>query len=650
MRSGSGSGSRWRAASRRPSRPQPAPARSQSTFTLTIATAFTAQATRSARAESAPAAATAHVRVRGATRIEAHAARAFGRLVVSGTVTDDVGRPASGDEHVSQVFLSFRRATDDHTDTDGTRGNDTVNVSTALPEACAAAGASASGAAPPTLVAPDRLGIAVDAAGHFCVKLALAAERYACHIEVPASGLVDGSKLDWPLDLRLPAVAIVSLAFDPERPTLSLDDPTTNLEVVASVEEEGVTRGAPGLTITVSNESGDALGDATTVGSGRALLRVESARLGRLGKGELRAAFAGGPSASPTGCSLPVERQSRVVLSVADAERSDGATVRLPVGSPEEGIHLQIIAAPRCAAAGCLGSPTGAVEARVGEAIVGAATLDHGQARLLVSFARPAASEVPLRIRYLPDAPWFLAGDDLELTQPLRSPSPWRTLSLGAAGLAVLAWLAIARLSALRAPQRLGSRPGKPTGRQVVARVELLQALPEQQGWTGVVVDAHDGTPVEDAKVAIERRGFERIAVVAEARSGKDGRFALSAVAHEPGDEIASEGALHAPLRGALPPSGDLRVALVLRRRAVVDRMVAWARRRGKPFDARPEPTPGHVRRAAGGDSPVGRWADAVEKAAFGGETLDARAQAELDKLAPAAVEPADPAGRPRAR
>jgi CBS domain-containing protein len=491
--------------------------------------------------------------------------------------------------------------------------------------------------------------VPVDAAGHFCVKLALAAERYVAHVEVTASGLIDGSRLDSPLDLRLPAVAIVALAFDPERPALSLDEPTTDLEVVASVEEEGVTRGAPGLHITVSNESGDALGDATTLASGRAQLRVASARLGKLGRGELRATFAGGASAGPSACSLAVERQSRIVLSAPDADRADGAP-RLPVGSPEEGIPLRVVAAAQCASAGCLGSPTGAVEARVGEAIVGAATLEHGQARLLVSFARPAASEVPLRIRYLPDAPWFLAGDELELTQPLRSPSPWRRLPLGIAGLGVLAWLAIARLSALKAPQRPGGRPGKMTGRPVVARVELLQALPEQQGWTGVVVDAHDDTPVDDARVAIERRGFERIAVVTETRSGKDGRFALSPVAHEPGDEIASEGALHAPLRGALPPSGDLRVALVLRRRAVLDRMVAWARRRGKPFDARPEPTPGHVRRAAGGDSPVGRWADAVERAAFGGETVDARAQAELEKLAPAAVEPADPAGHPRAR
>jgi hypothetical protein len=136
--------------------------------------------------------------------------------------------------------------------------------------------------------------------------------------------------------------------------------------------------------------------------------------------------------------------------------------------------------------------------------------------------------------------------------------------------------------------------------------------------------------------VAIERRGFERVQAVVEGRSGEDGRFTLAAVDLVPGDEIVVEGDVHAKLRDVAPRSGDLRVALVLRRRALLDRLVGWARKRGKPFDARPDPTPGHVRRAAGSESPVGRWADAIEKAAFGGEVVDAAAQAQVEALLPA--------------
>jgi hypothetical protein len=97
-----------------------------------------------------------------------------------------------------------------------------------------------------------------------------------------------------------------------------------------------------------------------------------------------------------------------------------------------------------------------------------------------------------------------------------------------------------------------------------------------------------------------------------------------------------------------LPHSGELDVALLLRRRALLDRLVAWARSRGKPFDARPEPTPGHVRRAAGKELPVAQWADAVERAAYGGTPVDADAEGKVDRLAPA-PEPADADAPPRA-
>jgi len=43
-----------------------------------------------------------------------------------------------------------------------------------------------------------------------------------------------------------------------------------------------------------------------------------------------------------------------------------------------------------------------------------------------------------------------------------------------------------------------------------------------------------------------------------------------------PGDLLVAEGTLHAGLKRPLPPAGELDVALVLRRRAVLDRLVAW--------------------------------------------------------------------------
>ncbi len=561
-------------------------------------------------------------------------------MVISGTVTDDAGHPYSTD----RIVLGFT-----HGDGDA---RSTVSLSTAVPDGCPAQGGAGSVGAPPpppALIGADRLGIAVDAQGRFCVKLQLDPDRYTAHAEAPGSERIDGAKLDWPLDLRSPPLSIVALAFDPPRQVLSLDEPSTDVEVVASIDEDGVVRGAAGLRVMLSDESHRELGDATTTPSGHAIFHVPSARLGPLGPGELRASFEGTPLAGPSSSAIPVERRGRVEFSIADATPA-GSSVQLAPGNPEEGVSLEVRATPRCAAAGCSGIPTGTIEARVGDSVVGAAALEHGKATLLATFAAQGASEAALRLRYLPDAPWLAAGNDVVATLPVQGPSPWRKVALVLAGLATIAWLALGRVSLWARESLSGAKASKPGGRQAVARVEVLELLPAERGWTGVVVDAHESTPLAGARVAVERRGFERVEVIGEARSGDDGRFALAAVDPAPGDEIVAEGPLHAILRDALPASGDLRVAIVLRRRAVLDRLVAWARKRGKPFDARPDPTPAHVRRAAGANSPVGRWADAVERAAFSGEVVDARVHGELEKQAPAAADLADATDRPRAR
>jgi hypothetical protein len=125
--------------------------------------------------------------------------------------------------------------------------------------------------------------------------------------------------------------------------------------------------------------------------------------------------------------------------------------------------------------------------------------------------------------------------------------------------------------------------------------------------------------------------------------SDPSGAFRLAPVDARPGDELVAEGPLHTPLRRPLPAAGELEVALVSRKRALLDRLVSWARHKGKPYDVGPEPTPGHVRRASSDAFPVARWADAVERAAYGGQPVDKSAEAEVDRLAPSA------AGAPRA-
>ncbi len=555
------------------------------------------------------------IHLRGTSRIDAHTARAAGKLLLSGIVSDDVGRPVAG-ARVALVVSAARGA--------GSRG--------ALPRANAAPAACSDGAPPPTAERPDTLVLPGDEAGRFCVRLSLPTDRYIAHLEARPQGLVDGAKLDMPVDLSL---APLTLRFDTEPTLLSLDDEAASFEVVASTEDDGVTVAAAGLPLTLSREGGTLLGTSTTNASGRARFGVEAGKLGPPGRGELRVSFAGNADAGAATRGVTVERDTWVELSAPDA--SEG---RMPAGSPEDGIALRVVATARCARLGCGGAPSGAIEARLGSAIVGVASLQRGatqsDARVVATFSMPASELETLQLRYVPDAPWFQARGDLTLAQPLRAPSPWRKAPLLLAGLAVLAWLVIARIPprssrAAKATSR-APRPARPE-----AGVALVSPGRSGEGWRGKLRDAHDGGPVAGARVAIERRGFERVEIVKQTWSDADGAFELPPPPAEvPGDEIVTEGPLHAPLRRPLPAPGVLDIALVLRKRALLERLVGWARRRGAPFDARPEATPGHVRRAAGSEFAVARWADAVERAAYGGQSVDAAAQAEIDRLAPA--------------
>src|SRR5262249_16454717 len=156
------------------------------------------------------------------------------------------------------------------------------------------------------------------------------------------------------------------------------------------------------------------------------------------GRGELRVSFAGSADGGASSQAMQVERRTRVDLAAPDA-----AEGHLPPGSPEDGIAVRIVATARCAKRGCTTVPTGTVEARPGDGdgrvMGGAASLEQGLARIVATFALPAANEVGLRVRYVPDAPWFQPGGELALVVPVRAPSPWTK-----APLVLLALVAVA--------------------------------------------------------------------------------------------------------------------------------------------------------------------------------------------------------------
>jgi hypothetical protein len=85
---------------------------------------------------------------------------------------------------------------------------------------------------------------------------------------------------------------------------------------------------------------------------------------------------------------------------------------------------------------------------------------------------------------------------------------------------------------------------------------------------------------------------------------------------------------------------------LTSRRRAVLRRLVRWARAPGSPWSRGGEPTPGEVAAVAArrGDPRTAHWAEGVQAAAFGGAPVDEAVEAALRAAEPA-WQPSPPHG-----
>jgi hypothetical protein len=554
----------------------------------------------------------AHVRLRGGARIEAQGVRAEGQeMLLRGSLTDDGGAPLGG----GTLSLSIARAADPSRPL--SPGSPTPGRG--LPRTCGTGQT-------PHVDGDGTLQIAIDDAGRFCVRVPLPIERYLVHLVYAGSAYVDAVSLDAVVDLSRRAC---SLTFSPEPRVLPLDSKVITVDATATLESDGATAPGAGLALTLTTERSSApVATATTDRAGHARFVLEPAQLGPPGRGEIRLAFAGNADAAGATRVVSVERHAHVLLDVPGAPHGE-----LGGGSPEDGVAIVVTAR---AAGGEVAS--GSVEARVNDAIVGAAPVEAGSASLLVTFALPesslAASEVSVVLRYVPSNPWFEPGVESTWRLPVRGRSPLRQLPLVLAGLGVAAWFAMTRAQRARALAKVTPRARLVSRGE--AKIDVLSvARHASEGWRGRAIDADDGAGIAAARVQIERPAFGRAEVLGSVLTGPDGRFVLATVDLRPGDELAIEAPLHVPLRRPLPPAGELDAQLVQRRRALLGRLVTWARQRGRPFDARPEPTPGHVRHAAGDDFPVARWADAVERAAYGGEPVDAHVEADVDRLAP---------------
>lgn len=515
----------------------------------------------------------------------------------------------------------------------------TLTASTAEAQASVAAGlASASSCSARDAASVSHRGAALDLRtdeqGRFCVLVTLPPLPFVVKLAYAGGPLVGGADADLPVDLGRRTLA---LAFAPTPRVVSLDEPVWTVAVVASTQEDGSLHGEGGIAVALENEHGKTIATATTDSGGRASFRVDTAELGPPGKGEVRARFDGNEAVGNTKVSFPIDRRAHVQVTL------DGP---VPSGVAEEGISIPVQVKWRGGAV-----PGGTIEARVGTTVVGAATVSEaGAATIVATFAWEKDEAVPITLRYASAHGAFDPGEPLLVSVPVHGPSLLRRLPLVLAALLVFGWLVLGRMERRKTPAPAPAREREPVPEMVVVAPAARGADPL---WIGRVVDAHTGEPVPHATLRLERTAFTAMEPLARTETDAQGAFRLAlpeapASAERPqGLVLVAEGRLFAPLTQPAPGFGELRIALVARRRKLLDRLVEYAR---WSLRGGPDPTPGELRaHARKGSVPDGdrlvEWADRVEHAAYAGDEVDAAVEAWAEEARPQMpVAPAAPA------
>jgi hypothetical protein len=547
--------------------------------------------------------ATPVIHVRGAARVSASATALEGTVLVTGTVSDDTGRPVGG------ALLTARAL-----------GADENSVPLPAASACPS---QARGGMAPGGTRPEQT-LRADGSGRFCALFATDRASQIVLAFSDARGLIDASEQRLVVDHSRRGV---ELRFAPTTATFDLERETQRLQVSTRVATPlpGTSAPLPIAAYAVTRSGEVLVAQGACPADGATELEVASNRLSGPGPVELVLRFAG------NGSLQPAEARRRVLAT---------ARVRLELGrapapaDPTEGIPFDVAVA---ATAGAVDG--GSVEARLGSQTVGLAKVERGAARLVAHFPRRADS-AKIELRYLAAEPWWRPGDSLMVEVKLLSRARWVSLGWVAALAAIALWL----LWGFRRPARRVEAAGSVGPRAPVAGVHLVRREDGHFGWRGVVRDAHDETPIAGATVALVAPAPERT-VNARVVTDEAGVFELAGGAI--GDlELAVSAPWHSDFTCRAPPHGELRIDLVSRRRHLVGRLVRWADRRAPAARDRAEPTPGDVKRygrRASRDEVVA-WAGAVEHAAFGPEAVDETIEREVIGREPA--DRVDPSAR----
>lgn len=560
------------------------------------------------------------IRVRGASEIDLLVSEVTGGIRIRGEVLDEMGAS------LGRVTLKIELL-------DASGQPIKVNGPLDTPLGCV-------GSEAPTKARADGSSYAVttDERGGFCVLAAGGHRPTSVRASFAGTKHVDGAEVTANPVPESEQRAQVTLRFEAPPANLDLDKETHPLTLSVKISRADASRlfldatKKQGLPLTLEDERGTQLGTASSGGDGRARFELKSTSLAPPGDGELKVSFAGDAQLMPAKTSIQITRTATAQLDAPSSVHGD----------PEGGLTIEVkVQSDRGTVEG------GLVEALVGTDPVGTGKVEGGVAKVVVTFPGGASARVPVTLRFVPSTPFWQAGPPTKVTVVVAGPSPLRQIVLAVAVVVLAGWIVAKwrRSPKQNKPETVALPP--PSGRPEIVVLDRPSGL---RGWRGFVTDAHDGHPIANAELRVVVASFEGRGELARAHSDAEGAFSIE-LADVPRDaRLVVDGELHATYEQPLPGPSVLRVALVTRRRALLDRLVRWARQRGAPFDSPKEPTPGHVRRVASrtGNDSVESWASQLEQVAFGAEDVTREVENELAHREPHA-QVASPAGPPRA-
>ncbi|MGE0327285.1 MAG: carboxypeptidase-like regulatory domain-containing protein [Polyangiaceae bacterium] len=357
----------------------------------------------------------------------------------------------------------------------------------------------------------------------------------------------------------------------------------------------------------------------------RAQFLVPTTSLGAPGAAQLVARFPGTRTLSPAETEAPILRTTEVNLTLDEAPTPETAR-----GKPLELAVMSTVGPV----------PSGSVEAIYDGRSMGTTPVRDGRASLVLELEGDTGP-AHLTLRFLPSSPAWVSSGNLEIEVPVPPPSPWGRIALVACALLITAWLVRAwyrpgRHESKEAEERKSIPSGKPA-------LELLEPAGAGSGWRGRVSDAHEGTPIRDATITLLIPAFSSDGVAARANTDAEGRFELEHVdfATAEGSRFRIEAPWHSTLERPVPRPGAIAISMVSRRRALIDRLVQWTGRKGRPWSTDGGATPRHVANVAQskGQPEVAEWAANVEQAAYGPVAPDADAEQRINRQQPGRAE-----------